>query len=63
MSSVSSTFSPDDGSSSRLGAQRARKLDHLSHAVGKPRDQLVTIRLEIEKFDHLLDAAAMDLLG
>jgi hypothetical protein len=42
MSSVSSTFSPDDGSSSRI-----------SFAIG----------FEIEEFDHLLDAAAMDLFA
>src|SRR2546429_4496895 len=66
MSSVSSTFSPDDGSSSRIsfGSEHsARQLDHLADAVRQSGDQLVAIGLEIEKLDHLLDAAAMKLFA
>ena len=41
-----------------LGAQRARQLDHLAHAVGQPRDHAVAVVLQVEEVDHLLDLLA-----
>ena len=67
MSSLSSTFSPDDGSSSRmqlrLGAERARQLDHLAHAVGKPGDERLAMVLQVEQVDDALDRLARRDLG
>ena len=59
MSSVSSTFRPEEGSSSSssfgLGAQRARQFDHLAHAVGQAGDHRVAVVLQVEEVDDLLD--------
>ena len=63
MSSVSSTLSPEDGSSSSssfgLGAERAPHLDDLADAVGQVDDEAVAIRLQVEEVDHLLDRLAV----
>ena len=42
-----------------LGAQRARHLHHLAHAVGQVGDEAVAIGLQIEEVDHLLHRLAM----
>ena len=47
----------------RLRESGAGDFDHLAHAVGKTRDQLLAIGLEVEELDHLLDLAAVFLLG
>ena len=62
MSSVSSTFRPDDGSSSSssfgLGAQRTGQFHHLAHAVGQAGHHGVAVVLQVEQVDHLLDLLA-----
>ena len=40
-----------------LGAQRARQLDHLAHAVGQPGHHRVAVVLQVEQLDHPLGLA------
>ncbi|MNQ40279.1 hypothetical protein D3C85_539270 [compost metagenome] len=46
-----------------LGAQRARQLHHLAHAVGQPRHHRVAVVLQVEQVDHLLRLLARRDLG
>ena len=42
-----------------VGAERARQLRHLAHAVGQVDDEAVAVLLEVEELDDLLDRLAM----
>jgi hypothetical protein len=57
-SSVSSVLRPEAGSSEQqqlgLGAQRARQLHHLAHAIGQAGDALLAVVGKIEEVDDLL---------
>ena len=48
---------------SRLGAERARQLDHLAHAVRQPGDDRLAVMLQVEQVDHPLDRFARRDLG
>jgi hypothetical protein len=67
MSSVSSTFRPEDGSSSSSSwgsVHSARQLDHLAHAVGQAGDHGFAVVLQVQEVDDLLDLfARLDLGG
>ena len=67
MSSVSSTFRPDDGSSRRMSLgsvhKRPRQLDDLADAVRQAGDERLAVMLQVEQVDDALDRLARRDLG